>query len=1266
MNRNTSYNKLIFALLKGVSGVGIILGALLSESVVAVPKSSEIGFFLGKFNDRTTEVKKVSFLSRQNTLIAQNSDNSEIDRLWQESQQLFWQGTPESLRAALEKQEAVRQLYRAAGDKKIEATVLLNMSTTSELLREWHQVLNYRNQALLLFQAVGERGAEANTLSMIGDAYDDLGEPQKALDYYNQALLLFQAVGLHEGEARTLSMIGERYDELGEPQKALDYYNQALSIYQALGDRRLGDRWEEAYLLTRISLVYGLLQEKQRALDYYNQAISLYQALGKQEGEAGILNRIGDNFSSLGKLRQALDYYNRALSVYRLVGDKEREAYALIKISPVHYDLHFLLPERRQARQQALDYYNQALSLLRAVGDKEREANALMEMGNFLHYRLREKQQTLDYYTQALSLYRVLGDKEREAHTLYTIGGVYYDFREYQRALDYYNQVLSLYRAAGDKQKEAETLNMIGHASRALREMQQALNSYSQALSLSRIVIDKNREYTALYSIGGVYNSLGEWQQALNYYNQALSLSRAERNKKSEAYIFTLIGDMYRFLGEWQQALDYYSQALSLYRVLGDKEREASTLTLIGHVYYALREAQQALNSYHQALSLLRLLRSVDDQSYAGNEDTILNFIGNVYYSLGEKQQALNYYNQVLSLLRARGNKAWESGTLNTIGHVYSSLGETQRALDYYNQALSLARSTNYKGEEVEALYSSARLKRNQGNLTEALTNIEAAITIIEELRTKSNSQEERQSFFARYQDYYHFYIDLLMQLHQQNPNQGYDGQALHISEHTRARSLLELLTEATANIRTGADPKLLEQEHNLQQQLNALDTRRYQLQSGQYSQQELDKIRKEIDTVLVELNTIEAQIRRNSPRYANLKYPQPLTLQEIQQQVLDDNTLLLQYSLGEERSYLWAVTKNSITSYVLPKQSEIEAAAETLRQSITKNSSSTLDAGLPLSQMLLAPVAHLLGNKRLLIVGDGVLQYVPFAALPIPNSPTTPLLVQNEIVTLPSASTVAIQRRQLQNRRPVSKTVAVIADPVFSLTDARIANNSPTATNNSSLSTLSLTRAARNLGLGADGGGKLFDRLQYTRTEADKILALAPQTQRLQALDFEASRQTATNPNLSQYQIIHFATHGLLDPINPELSGIVLSLFDQNGKPQDGFLRLHDIFNLELPAELVVLSACETGLGENIRGEGLVGLTRGFMYAGARRVVVSLWSVNDAATSELMANFYQKILQGGQNPIQALREAQLEMWNSPDRRSPYYWAAFTIQGDWR
>jgi len=1064
-----------------------------------------------------------------------------------------------------------------------------------------------------------------------------------ALEKLEAARQLYRAAGDAKKEALTLLVMGKINDDLGEKQKALEFYNQALTL-----TRTVGDKWGEATTLNNIGSMHFNQGEKQKALEFYNQALPLRRAVGDKQGEAGTLNNIGGVYSSLGEKQQALEFYNQALPLFRAVGDKGGEAMTLNNIGAVHDDLGEM--------QQALEFYNQALLLRRAVGDKRGEAGTLNNIGLVYHSQ-GDKQKALEFYSQALPLIRAVGDKGGEATTLNNIGGVHSDGGEKQKALEFFNQALLLRRAVGDKGGEAGTLNNIGGVHSDGGEKQKALEFYNQALPLFRAVGDRRGEATTLSNIGLVYSDLGEKQKALEFFNQALPLLLAVGDRGGEAATLNSIGSVYYSLGEKQKALEFFNQALPLKRAVGDRGGEATTLNNIGGVYSFLGEKQKALEFYHQALPLFQ---AVGDR---GGQAATLNNIGSAHYSRGEQQQALEFYNQALPLRRAVEDRGGEAVTLNNIGTVYSDLGEKQKALELFNQALPLTRAVGDRGGEATILGNFADLRRSQGNLTEALTDIEAAIAIIEDLRTKIGSQELRQSYFATVQDYYQFYIDLLMQLHQQNPSQGYDAKALHASERSRARSLLELLTEAGANIRQGVDPQLLQQEQNLQQRFNAAEYQRSQLTKGQYTQQQFDELKAQSDSLRNQLQELQAKIRVTSPGYASLKYPQPLNLEQIQQQVLDEDTLLLEYSLGEDRSYLWAVTKNSIASYVLPKQSEIKAVAESFREAVTKDSTASVESGLALSQMLLTPVASQLGKKRLLIVGDGVLQYVPFAALPIPSSPTAPLLVENEIVTLPSASTIAIQRQQLQNRSPVPKTVAVLADPVFDKDDPRLTKTppqeSPETLNNSAL-----TRATRNLGLGQIGPE--FSRLEYTRTEAQKILALVPESQRLQALDFNASLPQVTNPNLSQYQIVHLATHGILDSVNPELSGVVLSLFNGQGNPQDGFLRLHDIFNLNLPAELVVLSACQTGLGKQVSGEGLVGLTRGFMYAGARRVVVSLWSVNDVATSEVMAKFYQKMLSQGKNPILALREAQLEMFNSGQWQSPYYWAAFTVQGDWR
>jgi CHAT domain-containing protein len=489
-------------------------------------------------------------------------------------------------------------------------------------------------------------------------------------------------------------------------------------------------------------------------------------------------------------------------------------------------------------------------------------------------------------------------------------------------------------------------------------------------------------------------------------------------------------------------------------------------------------------------------------------------------------------------------------------------------------------------------------------------------------------------------------------------------AEALSASERARARVLLEVLGESQADIREGVDPALLDQERQLQTQLNAKETARIQMLAAKHTPEMTKKIDSEVRGLATQYQDVNNRIRATSPRYAALKFPEPLTLSRIQQEVLDADTLLLEYSLGEQRSFLWVASAEKLVSIVLPKRTEIEETTRRFHDALVDPQATAADSGKALSKMLLGEVASTLGDKRLLIVADGPLQYLPFAALPDPAEPQQPLIVSHEIINAPSASTVAVLRKENVNRKPAPKTLAVLADPVFSLDDSRVgreraANHARQGGDAAKFQ----HRAAEDLGL----AGIRVPRLPGTRREAAAIAALVPESDRKEAVDFDASRATLTSPEIGQYRILHLATHGLLNTTHPELSGVVLSLVDRNGQPQNGFLRLYEIYNLKLAADLVVLSACQTALGREIQGEGLVGLTRGFMYAGAPRVLASLWKVDDRATAELMKRLYGRML-GSEHlrPAAALRASQIEMWKTKGFENPYYWAAFTLQGEWR
>jgi CHAT domain-containing protein len=535
-------------------------------------------------------------------------------------------------------------------------------------------------------------------------------------------------------------------------------------------------------------------------------------------------------------------------------------------------------------------------------------------------------------------------------------------------------------------------------------------------------------------------------------------------------------------------------------------------------------------------------------------------------------------------------------------------------------------------------------------------------------MRSNISRDDFRVSYFAGNRKIYELYVEILLQLGEATKTAVYVERALEASEKARARAFVELLNQSGANIKAGADARLLQMEREINSRLSAKAGRQTRLLSGgKASADELNIIAREISDLIGEREKLAAQIRRTNPTYAALTQPAPLKAAEIQG-LLDKDTILLEYALGDRQSSLWLVANDSISAHKLPKREEIENVARRYYESLKTNGGAPDNqAGNALSEMLLKPVAERLAGKRVVVVGEGALQYISFAALPNPIAKNRFLIETNEIVNLPSAATLATLRRANTNRKPASKSVAVFADPVFSPDDPRVKNGQAVKTK--SLVDEKLQRSVEEAAASNNSGEevlKAIPRLPFSRREAETILAGLPANNALKAVDFAASAETATTENLSDYQIIHFATHGLLNSKNPELSGLVLSLVNEKGAPQNGFLRLNDIYNLRLNSALVVLSACQTALGKDIRGEGLIGLTRGFMYAGTPRVVASLWKVDDAATAELMKHFYQNMLQKKLRPAAALRAAQIEISRDERYKSPYYWAAFTIQGEWR
>ncbi|MEO8650441.1 MAG: CHAT domain-containing tetratricopeptide repeat protein, partial [Acidobacteriota bacterium] len=683
---------------------------------------------------------------------------------------------------------------------------------------------------------------------------------------------------------------------------------------------------------------------------------------------------------------------------------------------------------------------------------------------------------------------------------------------------------------------------------------------------------------------------------------------------------------------------------------------------------------------YEQALSLAREKKVRSSESYP------LLGLSNMEIKRGNFEKAIEYLEQSLAVTREVKDRRREATILLSLSNCYQRMGRIDKAVEYSKMNLAIWRELGYPPSIGMALNHLAQAERKRDPAA-ARAYVEESQKIWEDLRRSLVTTQSRTQHAANVLNTSKLYTELLFRQNQAEPGKGLDALAFESSEFQRARSLLDLLAEAGADIRQGVDAALLERERTLVEQLSEkarLLTRA--------KPEEAESLKKEIVQLETDLERAQAAIRKASPNYAALTQPQPVKLSEIQAQ-LDADTVLLEYSLGAEgqdQSYLWAVTPNSLTTYELPKGQDIEKSAREVYELLTARSTNKpgetaaqkqariieAEAKLPsaakeLSRIILGPAAAQIGGKRLVIVADGALLYIPFTMLPDPaTGGTQPLVVGHEIVSLPSASTLVFQRKELAGRQPAPKMLAVIADPVFDRTDVRFKTPVPEpAVNDASKRAANAdTRTLEHIAdpSATENGRLVIRRLPFTRQEADGILALVPKNSSFRETDFKANRSNVLSGDLAQYRYVHFATHGVMDSERPGLSALVLSTVNADGKPQNGFLRANDIYNMKLPAELVVLSACQTGLGKEVKGEGLIGLTRGFMYAGAKRVVVSLWSVNDKATADLMTTFYRGMLKNNERPAAALRAAQIEMWKQKKWQSPYYWAAFTMQGEYR
>jgi CHAT domain-containing protein/tetratricopeptide (TPR) repeat protein len=773
--------------------------------------------------------------------------------------------------------------------------------------------------------------------------------------------------------------------------------------------------------------------------------------------------------------------------------------------------------------------------------------------------------------------------------------------------------------------------------------------------------------------LGGAAANLGDSEAAIAELRGALRIADQLGEPRLEAQIRNDLGVLLRRLGESGAAIAELQAALDSFRLLGDRAWMARALNNLGFAYLSWGAAARARSAFEEALALRReagdrageaatlknlvrlaLLENDPEAAQALVDQTLAldrelknprgaaaswRLAGHVRARRGDPAGARETFDLALAGSRQLGDRAGEAETLLSRGELLLALGDPAARADL-EAAFGLTGALGDKAQLVSTQVALARLERAAGDRGAARRHLESAIAGIETLRTAIADPGQRAAFLASRARAYELLIAVLLEL---GPE--FAEQALEVAEKGRARALLDWLEAPAASLDAGLPPALRERFRAARRQLNARSQRQVELLAAGKEADAAAALR-EVHAALEELEAARAAMAAASPAWADLEATDTLTTPQIRA-LLGPGDTLLEFALGEERSVLFEVDRDKVVAHPLPPRAALEElarqAARDLARLDLRTRTTRRENTAALAAALLGPVAASLGGKkRLVVIADGALHRLPFAALPLPDGRF--LGEGRELAQPASASALAAQRARGRRAGAADGLLAIFADPVFEPNDPRLP---PVAA----------------------GGAKDFlpgyGRLPGSRAEAEAILEAAPSGKILAAFGFDAKRDRFENGEAAGYRVLHLATHGVLEAERPELAGILLSQFTPEGRPHSGLLSLQDLLGLRFGADLAVLSGCSTALGEEISGEGLVGLARGFLYAGVPRVLASLWQVEDEATRRLMASFYRAYF-AGRPAAAALAAAQAELRADPSYADPYHWGAFVLIGDGR
>lgn len=921
-------------------------------------------------------------------------------------------------------------------------------------------------------------------------------------------------------------------------------------------------------------------------------------------------------------------------------------------------NINFYLTQGEEHRrngefQQSIELFEKALLLADRHHDKNVKLDSLINLGT-LYWNIGELELSSKKYSKALAIAQQLKDDSKIIfcstalliYENYNRGKEYRSARNFVASIDKFNEAIKLAKSINSREHELKCLRQLSLTYWDNNSIHYFLFYNKESLEIAIELNHYQEQGRCLNNIGIYYWRIDSYSEAMRYFEAALKIARQMGDKEEERNCLTNIGAIYLQLGNYEAALNNFIYASQITKDLAEDSSLTVELNNIGNIFRRKGMLSDNKDDLKRALSYyIESLNIAKKYSDTLTEIDVLNNIGAVYSNLNDYSSSLNSFFAALRKAHDLLDKEKQSFILTNMGIVYAQLGNFEESTKHYQRAIDLA--LEIKGGKIlwEAYLELANSLKRQNNLHAALDNYKKSISVIENIRSGIDLEELKATFLGseRKIEAYYNIIDLLVKLDEKEQKRQYKSEAFHYLERAKARAFLDSIEVSKIDFSEGLSQKLLNREAELMNEISRIHSR---LLTPQLSAQKRDEINNELEAYEEQLESLKREMRAASPAYANLRYPQPIGLEEAQKRLIDKDAVVFAYALAKEKSYALAITDKDLKIFSLPDYQKIHTLVRGHLSSITDAANLDFRQGYLLYQILVEPGLDRAKPKKIIFVPDDILYFLPFETLLTKKEGNEWLIKKYEVSYVPSLSALRelIERKKENSERP-TKDILALGDPFYGERELDISKGKGTEITANFLSDSDFR----------------FLRLKYSGDEVAKIASYFNPRKKEILLREHATEETFKEKRLSDYRIIHVAAHALINDKKPSRSAIVLSL-NQDSR-EDGFLQMREIFKLKLNADLVALSACHTGLGQLIRGEGIEGLSRAFFYAGASALLLSLWAINDQASSQLLDRFYYH-LQSGQSINAALKKAKLELINSGVLSHPYFWGAFIVSGE--